>query len=100
MSYFEWREYSSGVGYLIGPDYRKFGGPAIKGSWGVVPSRILGLSWPEYLRLCRNNGATLLGRDHIYIMPCFKQKNEAFLKMLNDRAAEIDKIIGLKNLNF
>ena len=51
-----------------------------------MPARIFGLSWPDYLRYCIQNGATVVGKEHRYPYISWKEKNVEFLNDLNRRA--------------
>ncbi len=59
------------------------------GSFGVMPARLLGLSYATYLRFCRDMlGAELIGRQDLYVQPYFQLNEETrlFIKILNKRA--------------
>lgn len=84
--YFYYRENPDGT-YAICPMYKEFKEDwRIMGSWAVLPARLLGLSWPDYLRYCIQNGATVKGKEHIYPIISWKEKNIRFLNDLNIRA--------------
>ena len=58
------------------------------GSYNVLPARILHLTYPEYLRMCRDMlGAEIRGKGSIYSHPVFKMNSETlqFVKLLNKR---------------
>lgn len=58
------------------------------GSYGVLPSRLLELSYANYLRFCRDIlGATLYGKGHKYITVHFKNDSATrqFIRLLNAR---------------
>ena len=56
------------------------------GSWAVLPARLFGLSWPDYLRYCVQSGAKVRGREHIYPMIIWDIPNKIFINELNERA--------------
>lgn len=63
----------------------------IEGSYNIIMARLCGLSYADFLRMCRDIlGATLIGRygQTIFPYPLFKrsQKLEGFMKFLNARA--------------
>lgn len=58
------------------------------GSYGVLPSRLLELSYANYLRFCRDIlGATLYGKGHKYITVYFKNDSATrqLVRLLNAR---------------
>ncbi len=58
------------------------------GSYAVFISRVLGLSYPDYLRFARDVlGAEIIGKNHKYPIAFFDRSNELtqFVKMLNAR---------------
>jgi hypothetical protein len=58
------------------------------GSYHVSYARLLGISYPNYLRLCRDEfGATLIGKDWLYICPKWDNPEGAkpLARMLNAR---------------
>ena len=58
------------------------------GSYDVLPSRLLELSYANYLRFCRDIlDATLYGKGHKYITAHFKNDfaTRQFVKLLNAR---------------
>lgn len=44
-------------------------------SYNVVPARLLGFSYPDFLRYCEKNGATLKGKNG-YTHAVWKEKND------------------------
>lgn len=99
-NYFNFRE-SSNNGWMICPNWDEFwtDGKIIKGSFNLLACRISGLSWPQWLRYCRQNGATLYGKGNKYVVAVWKEPNQDFLKELNARANEIAQHINLKELD-
>lgn len=96
--YFEYREH--GVkGYVIIPIYKEFSESMIRGSYGLLPCRITGLSWPQYLRYCMQHGAHVYGKHSKYPTAVWDEPNMEFLNMLNQRANELAKVINFKELN-
>ena len=45
-------------------------------SYGILAARLIGFSYPDYLRYCAVNGATLKGREG-FPHPTFKDKKDA-----------------------
>lgn len=97
--YFVFRE-SSNNGWTICPKYEAFGTPAIQGSYALFACRILGISWPDWLRLCAQNGAKLYGKNMPYVHAIWREPNKDFLKIINQRANELAKKIDLKGLKW
>lgn len=97
--YFVFRE-SSNNGWTICPKYEAFGTPAIQGSYALFACRILGISWPDWLRLCAQNGAKLYGKNMPYVHVIWREPNKDFLKIINQRANELAKKIDLKGLKW
>ena len=97
--YFVFRE-SSNNGWTICPKYEAFGTPAIQGSYALFACRILGISWPDWLRLCAQNGAKLYGKNMPYVHAIWREPNKDFLKIINQRANELAKKIDLKELRW
>jgi len=59
-----------------------------KGSYTVLPARILNLSYTSYLRYARDRlGAELIGKNHKYVVAYYEknQNTEAFIRLLNKR---------------
>ena len=64
----------------------------MKGSYNVMPARLLHLTYAQYLRYCRDRlGAELIGKNHKYVMAYFNNdKNvNALIDLLNTRMAYI-----------
>lgn len=99
MDYFVFRE-TSNKGWTICPRYDAFGEQKIQGSYGLFACRILGISWPNWLRLCQQNGAILYGKGMPYVHAVWREPNKDFLKMVNKRAAEVAQKIDLKELSW
>ena len=99
MDYFVFRE-TSNNGWTICPKHDLFGNHCIKGSYALFAARIYGLSWPNWLRLCQQNGATLYGKGVPYVHAVWKEPNKDFLKKLNQRASDIAAKIDLKGLDW
>ena len=59
-----------------------------EGSYAVIVARVLNLSYPDYLRYCRDRlGAKLIGKHTMYVVPYFDDTPEVqlFIKLLNRR---------------
>ena len=97
--YFVFRE-SSNKGWMIYPKHDAFGSPAIQGSYALFACRVLGISWPDWLRLCAQNGAKLYGKNMLYVHAIWREPNKDFLKIINQRANELAKKIDLKGLKW
>lgn len=97
--YFTFRE-TSNKGWTIGPNYDALGTKSVNGSYNVLAARFMGVDWPNWLRLCRNNGATLYGKNSLYTVPIWDKPNYTFLKTLNERVNIIASKINLKELSY
>lgn len=102
-TYFKFIE-SSNNGWTIHPIHDEFMDVENRtniptGSYGLIACRISGLSWPQWLRYCRQHGAQLYGKGHKYPAIVWKEPNQDFLKELNMRANELAKLINLKELH-
>ena len=97
--YFIFRE-TSNKGWMICPNYDALGTTSINGSYTVLAARFMGISWPNWLRLCRNNGAQLYGKNSLYTTAIWKEPNQHFLSTLNERVNKIASQINIKELKY
>lgn len=97
--YFTYRE-SSNKGWMIYPKHNYFGDPRINGSFALLPCRMLGISWPDWLRLCEANGAKLYGKNNLYVHAIWSEPNKDFLNMINKRTNEIAERVDLATLKY
>lgn len=59
--------------YIIRVDLDKFHLDYTEGSYNVICARLMGLSYPDYLRMCRDCfGAEIIGRGSMYPVAVFK----------------------------
>lgn len=59
--------------YVIRPIHENFHLDSTKGSFNVICARLMGLSYPDYLRMCRDCfGAEIIGRGSMYPVAVFK----------------------------
>lgn len=66
------------------------------GSLNILPARLLNLTYPDYLRLCRDAyGADLYGREG-YSYPVFKTKPTQLISLLKSIAAKVPQDIWEK----
>lgn len=100
MKYFTFKE-TSNQGWMLCPNWDVFWseGQQIQGSFNVICARVAGLSWAQWLRFCRQNGASLYGKEHKYVCAIWKEPNKEFEKMMNMRAAELAKLVDFKELS-
>jgi hypothetical protein len=78
--------------YMIKPDYEVWGITHIEGSGNVLPARVMGLTYAQYLRFCRDLlNAELVGKYHKYPYPLFDNVLyvREFITLLNKRATLI-----------
>lgn len=99
IKYFEYRE-SMNNGFTIGPIYKEFDYPYIEGSWGILPARIFGIHYVDWLHYCEMNGAILIGKNYYYVVPVWKEPNQQFLNELNERTNKLAKLVDFKKLRY
>lgn len=83
--------------YKVSMNFDEFPGIRTIGSYNLLPARLLGLSYAEYLRYCRDiYKAEIIGKKNMYPVAYFKDNIAAgdLIKMLNDRMSQIDKKRG------
>lgn len=74
--------------YTIRLNFDKLPNISTYGSFGILPARLMNLSYAQYLRFCRDIiGAELIGKNTKYPYPLFKKNKElmAFVRLLNTR---------------
>ena len=100
MKYFSFKE-TSNKGWMLCPEWDAFWseGQSLAGSFAVLGARVAGLSWAQWLRFCRQNGADLYGKEHKYVCAIWKEPNKEFEKLMNQRAEELAKLINFKELS-
>lgn len=75
--------------FLIRSNFDKLPLKYTTGSYNIIEARLLGLTYAQYLRYCRDfHSATILGKNCLYPVPYFTQGTElnSLLKILNERA--------------
>lgn len=75
--------------YTIRADLDKFYLSCTEGSYNVIGARLMGLTYAQYLRMCRDvYGAEIIGKGNKYPVAYFKLSNElnALIEQLNTRA--------------
>jgi hypothetical protein len=88
--YFTYEEspYHSGL-YTITPNFDLLPLKYTTGSYNILCARLMSLSYPQYLRMCRDIlGAEVIGKNSLYPVAYFKRDNSfiQFIKLLNARA--------------
>ena len=88
MAYFKIDESPLNPGkYMIRPDFDKLPLYNTSGSYGVLMARVMGITYANYLRLCRDEyGAELIGKGSYYPVPYFTELNR-----VRELAKELDK---------
>jgi len=74
--------------YIIKLDFEKFPDISTSGSFGILPARLMGLSYAQYLRMCRDEcGAEIIGKNCLYPTAYFKAGKQlnTLLTILNGR---------------
>lgn len=94
MNYFliEESPYHKGF-YKITPNFIKLPLTSTIGSYSILAARIMGLSYAQYLKFCRDRfEAKLYGKEQRYIIALFKkEQGEKLVTLLNQRTKEIIK---------
>ena len=76
--------------FLLRPDFELLPLESTTGSFTVLPARLMGLSFADYLRMCRDvMGAEVIGKGKKYPVVYFPKNKTTrqFIKLLNGRAA-------------
>ena len=75
--------------YIIRPVYENFHLNSTEGSFNIICARLLGISYANFLRLCRDEfGAEIIGKGSMYPVAYFNRSKEldALIDNLNARA--------------
>ena len=75
--------------YMIRADLEKFHLNYTEGSYNIIGARLMGLTYADYLRMCRDiYGAEIVGKGEKYPFPIFKLSKELedLIEQLNARA--------------
>ena len=95
MAYFKVDNSPINIGkYVIRPNFDKLPLYSTTGSYNVIMARIMGITYANYLRLCRDEyGAEIVGKNSIYPVAYFTEEKRAkeLVKELDKRA---DKILN------
>jgi len=79
--------------YVIRVDHEKFHCKGTVGSYQLLGARLFGISFANYLRLCRDEfGAEIYGKGTAYPVPYFNNDVRAnnLIKMLNKLASIVE----------
>ena len=75
--------------YIIRPIHDNFHLDFTEGSFNIICARLMSLTYPQYLRMCRDCfGAEIIGKDSNYPVAYFKrgEELEGLIALLNMRA--------------
>lgn len=75
--------------WMIRPIYDNFHLDSTEGSFNLICARLMSLTYPQYLRMCRDCfGAEIIGKDSNYPVAYFKrgEELEGLIALLNMRA--------------
>lgn len=75
--------------YIIRPIHENFYLDSTEGSFNIICARLMGLTYAQYLRMCRDCfGAEIIGKDSLYPVAYFKLSKELqdLIENLNARA--------------
>lgn len=77
MSYFIVEKAANGM-YIIKINFDKVGIIFTTGSFNIAAARVANLSYPDYLKWCRDHyNAEIIGKGSYYCLPYFKNKKDA-----------------------
>ena len=82
--------------YMVRVNFDAFEHIYTKGSYNVLGARVMGLDYATYLRMCRDKfGATLHGKNCLYVYPTFEKKSDAekLALCLNERLNKILELV-------
>ena len=88
MSYFKIDESPYNPGKcMIRPNFDKLPLYSTNGSYNVLMARIMGITYANYLRLCRDEyGAEIIGKGSLYPVPYFTE-----ISRVKELVKELDK---------
>lgn len=87
MAYFKIEELPTGGKYMIRPNFDKLPLHGTSGSYNVLMARVMGVTYANYLRLCRDEyGAEVIGKNATYPVPYFTE-----VSRVKELAKELDK---------
>ena len=72
--------------YTIAPVFENLPPMHTSGSFNLLAARVMGLSYPQYLRFCRDMvGGEIVGKNHLYPIAYFNKTVNlvAFVRLLN-----------------
>lgn len=75
--------------YIVRPIHENFFLESTEGSYNIIGARLMGLTYAQYLRMCRDiYGAEIIGKGSNYPYPIFKLSKglEDLIEQLNARA--------------
>lgn len=75
--------------YVIRANHELFHLDSTEGSFNIIGARLMGLTYAQYLRMCRDiYGAEIIGKGNLYPYPVFKlsQGLNDLIEQLNARA--------------
>ena len=91
--YLEESPYQPGK-YKVSMNFDEFPGIRTVGSYNLLPARLLGLSYANYLRYCRDvYKAEVIGKNTMYPIAYFENNFAAgdLIRILNERMSQIEK---------
>lgn len=86
--YFDLDEGINHESFILRPNFELLPLENTTGSFAVLPARLLGLTYVDYLRMCRDIlGAEIIGKGSKYPVVYFQKKaaTRQFIKLLNGR---------------
>ena len=94
MAYFKIDESPINPGrYMIRPNFDKLPLYSTDGSYAVLMSRVMGITWANYLRLCRDEyGAEIIGKGSYYPVPYFNEVNRV-KELVKELEKRVEKLL-------
>lgn len=83
--------------YIITIDTQAFNMQSTTGSFNIIAARLMGLSYPQYLRMCRDVfGATIVGKNTNYPVAYFDM-GDGLLALLNSLNKRANCVLSMKS---
>jgi hypothetical protein len=94
MKYFTIEESMAYSGkYMLAPKHDKLPLTYTTGSYNILPARLLGLHYADYLRYCRDTvAAELIGKNSNYVVPYFSDKTK-LAQLIAELDSRVEKIL-------
>lgn len=79
--------------YIILPVHGNLPITHTEGSYAILAARLLNLSYPNYLRMCRDiYGAEIIGKGHLYPIAFFNGETKELKELINLLNKNVERI--------